>query len=84
MWSPSWILEHYVTGTFCVYPCDSLIENIGFDGTGKNCRPTSAFETGASAPRRAWNFEQLYHCVENEELLRDFMSRHGLTTYPSA
>jgi hypothetical protein len=84
VWSPSWILEHYASGTFCVYPCDSLIDNIGFDGTGKNCRSTDAFATSGAGPRRAWNFEQLYHCVENEELLKDFMSRHGLTTYPSA
>jgi hypothetical protein len=84
VWSPSWILEHYATGSYCVYPCDSLIDNIGFDGSGLNCRPTGAFVTAGAAPPRAWNFKQLYHCVENEELLKDFMSQHGLVTYPSA
>lgn len=84
VWSPSWILEHYATQTYCVYPCDSLIDNIGFDGTGRNCRPTSAFSTSLAESRRVWNFRQLFHCIENEELVKDFMSRHGLATYPSA
>jgi len=82
IWSVNWILEHYVTGTFCVYPCDSLIDNIGFDGSGRNCEPTSEFATLDRALQRSWNFRQLFHCVENEDLIDSFMSQHGLKTYP--
>jgi hypothetical protein len=82
IWSLSWVLEHYATGTFSVYPCDSLIENIGFDGSGKNCAPTADFVTSGGRAQRAWSFEHLFHCVENEVLVDDFMSRHGLKTYP--
>jgi hypothetical protein len=83
IWSVNWILEHYATGTFCVYPCDSMIDNIGFDGTGNNCEPTHEFRTAAAEePEKAWNFKQLFHCVENEDLLKRFMSDHGLKTYP--
>jgi hypothetical protein len=82
IWSVSWILEHYATGTFCVYPCDSMIDNIGFDGTGLNCEPTSEFQTGAGSTEKNWNFSQLFHCVENEVMLKRFMSAHGLKTYP--
>lgn len=83
IWSVSWILEHFATGTFSVYPCDSLIENIGFDGSGNNCAPTPHFETSLGTMRQSWNFKQLVHLVENEELLRRFMAKHGLDTYPS-
>jgi hypothetical protein len=83
IWSLSWILEHYVTGSFCVYPCDSLIDNIGFDGSGRNCAATGEFATPAELVERSWDFGRLFHCVENEELLDGFMSLHGLKTYPS-
>jgi hypothetical protein len=82
IWSVPWTLAHYATGTFCVYPCDSMIENIGFDGSGQNCVPVNAFTTAAVSPRRAWNWEQLVHLVENEEIVKNFMDRHGLSTYP--
>lgn len=84
VWSVPWILQHYATGTYCVYPCDSLIDNIGFDGSGRNCLPTSAFSTEAAASVRGWSFGNLFHLVENEEMLRTFMDRHGLKTYPPA
>ena len=83
IWSLSWILEHYVTSTYCVYPCDSLIDNIGFDGSGRNCQTTSDFATRGELVERSWDFGTLFHCVENEELLDAFMSQHGLKTYPS-
>jgi hypothetical protein len=82
IWSVPWALAHYATGTFCVYPCDSMIENIGFDGSGQNCRPVTAFSTAKVAARRAWNWEQLVHLVENEEIVKKFMDRNGLSTYP--
>jgi hypothetical protein len=82
IWSVPWTLAHYATGTFCVYPCDSMIENIGFDGSGQNCVPVNAFTTTAVSARRAWNWEQLVHLVENEEIVKNFMDRHGLSTYP--
>jgi hypothetical protein len=84
IWSVPWVLAHYATGTFCVYPCDSMIENIGFDGSGQNCRPVNAFGTAPVSVRRAWNWEQLVHLVENEEIVKSFMDRHGLSTYPPA
>jgi hypothetical protein len=83
IWSLSWILEHYVTGTYCVYPCDSLIDNIGFDGSGRNCAPTNEFATSGALVESSWDFRRVFHCMENEELLHDFMSQHGLKTYPS-
>jgi hypothetical protein len=82
IWSISWILEHYATGTYSVYPCDSMIKNIGFDGSGRNCRPSRDFATGAADGPATWSFTQLFHCVENEEMLKRFLCEHGLKTYP--
>jgi hypothetical protein len=84
IWSVPWALEHFATGTYCVYPSDSMIDNIGFDGSGKNCVPSSAFLTSEQAPRLGWDWTQLVHLVENEELLKRFMDEHGLKTYPSS
>jgi hypothetical protein len=84
IWSVNWILEHYATGTYCVYPSDSMIENIGFDGSGKNCLPTTDFATEvATSMPSSWSFAELFHCTENEDMLKAFMTRHGLKTYPS-
>jgi hypothetical protein len=82
IWSLPWILEHYASGTFAVYPCDSLIENIGFDGSGENCEATSDFTAAARIAARPWNFKQLVHYFENEGLLKQFLDQHGLKAYP--
>jgi hypothetical protein len=85
VWSLPWALEHFLTGTFAVYPCDSVIDNIGFDGTGQNCVPSIDFTAGApSGRRRPWDWRQLVHLVENEDMLRRFLSEHGLKTFPSS
>jgi hypothetical protein len=84
VWSLNWILEHYASGTFAVYPSDSLIENIGLDGSGNNCRPTAAFETLAGTRAVSFDFGHLFHCTENEDLLKSFMAERGLLTYPGS
>lgn len=82
VWSVNWILEHFATGTYCVYPCDSMIDNIGFDGSGNNCRPSADFRTDEGSAAVTWSFSQLFHCTENEQMLKRFMDLNGLKTYP--
>jgi hypothetical protein len=43
IWSLNWVLTHYLTDTYAVFPSRSLIENIGFDGTGVHSVETDAF-----------------------------------------
>lgn len=81
IWSLNWILEHYATSTLCAYPCDSMIENIGLDGTGQNCVETTNFSTPVSS-RTEWEFDRALHCLENDDILRQFMDENGLKTYP--
>lgn len=84
IWSVPWALEHYSSSTYCVYPPDSMIDNIGFDGSGKNCVPSTAFVTPRQASRPGWDWSTLMHVVENEEMLKRFMDDHGLKTYPGS
>ena len=36
-WSPGWLLAVYLHRAYCVYPTESHIQNIGFDGSGVHC-----------------------------------------------
>jgi hypothetical protein len=83
IWSINWILEHYVDSTFAVYPRQSIIENIGFDGSGENCVVSPDFMVASpkhSTTQNTW--DTLPYYVENEERVRKFLEAHGLKTYP--
>ena len=44
IWSINWVLTHYATDTLTVYPSESLINNIGFDGSGVHCTQNNYFD----------------------------------------
>ena len=44
IWSINWVLVHYLTKTYTIFPSTTLIENIGFDGTGVHSITTKAFK----------------------------------------
>ena len=44
VWSINWILAHFLNSRLCLYPRRSLIQNIGFDGTGVHSTRTGEFE----------------------------------------
>lgn len=54
IWSINWVLQHYVSGSFCVYPSRSLVKNIGFDGTGVHCYQTDAFAADDTSRESCW------------------------------
>jgi hypothetical protein len=82
IWSLPWTLEHYASNTMAVYPSDSMIDNIGFDGSGQNCAPSVDFRAPSNDLKRPWKWSQLAHVVENEDFLRGFLDRHGLKSFP--
>jgi len=85
IWSVPWILLHFLTSTFAVYPRETVVQNIGMDGSGLNCDTTSAFDlTDEVLTRQNFNWKRYFYFSENEELIRKFMAEHGLKTYPSA
>lgn len=83
IWSLNWILLHFLTSSFAVYPPESVIDNIGFDGSGTNSKMTNAFEAGPeiSLPRSLdWN--SLRYFPENDYTLEKFMSSFSHDIYP--
>jgi hypothetical protein len=83
IWSVNWILIHYLTSTFAAYPCECVIENIGLDGSGTNCEVTNIFQDNRRKPgKNDYNWKKLQFFLENEVMVRDFLSVNGLKTYP--
>jgi len=44
IWTLDFILHNYLNKQMYVYPNFSLVKNIGFDGTGINCKTTNVFK----------------------------------------
>ena len=82
VWSINWILLHYITSTFAVFPRESVISNIGLDGSGVNCENTDVFiTTNKRISENIYKFDKLQYFPENENTIRKFMAEHGLKTY---
>lgn len=83
IWSLNWTVLHYLTDTYSVYPRESLIENIGLDGSGQNCVPTNEFSSTGNIfglIERTW--DNLEYDESNEEKVKHFMDEHGLKLFP--
>ncbi|MGE4552087.1 MAG: hypothetical protein AB7D57_03185 [Desulfovibrionaceae bacterium] len=84
IWSLSWILEHYATDSFALYPRDTLVDNIGCDGSGKHCACTDSFDHADHVTAySAWRFADLAHHADNERAVQQFLARAALLTYPT-
>lgn len=44
-WSTGWLLAVYLRRGYCIYPVESHVQNIGFDGSGVHCGTTSRFNS---------------------------------------
>ena len=83
IWSLPWTLYHYLSSTYCVYPRQSVIENIGFDGSGLNCKKSTHFQTYRKEKiELGHNWKQLNYYLENENIVRHFLNEHGLKAFP--
>ncbi len=84
IWSISWILLHYVTSTYTIYPPESLVHNIGFDGSGINSIKTKAFNIKISKKRKfqdyKWN--ALKYFIDNDISVNNFMNENFKKIYP--
>lgn len=83
IWSINWILLHYLTSTFAAYPIESVIDNIGMDGSGSNCNENMAFHNpGSNELALSYKWTDLKFYPENEDIMRDFMSENSHLIYP--
>jgi GR25 family glycosyltransferase involved in LPS biosynthesis len=85
IWSVPWTLLHFLTNTYAVFPIESVIENIGLDGSGVNCSETDAFNLKDEqfTEKYSYSWKQQSYLFQNEDLIRIFMESHGLKTFPS-
>lgn len=78
IWSLPWTLLHFLTDTYAVFPRESFIDNIGFDGSGINCSPTSVFENVSgvgSLNVRYWT--NVVYYLQNEQAIKKFMDENS-------
>ena len=82
IWSINWVLTHYISRTFCLFPSRTLVENIGFDGTGVHCFETNAFSEQPSMlskdqkkPEVEFIHPPVYDSVLDRHII-DYMESH--------
>ncbi len=82
IWSIPWVLEHFATETFSVFPRETFIDNIGLDGTGTHCANTDVFDNSKHRSllvMRDWNSIDYY--PENELTISQFMNDNSQEIY---
>ncbi len=70
-WAIRFCYAHYKNGSYCLYPTQSTIENIGFDGSGVHCKFEDKYKTNLN--------DNLYEKITfdkdvkvNKELMNNF------------
>lgn len=75
-WSIPWTLVHYLSRQYCISPSISLIDNIGFDGTGVHCSSTNIFENSKNHFKDNKIIDQhLTRNIKVENTIRDFLEK---------
>lgn len=67
VWGVRWYASMFVRGGLCLYPAQSLVQNIGMDGSGSHCGISHLFDVHLSADD-SWQFPDR---IEESELVLD-------------
>mgnify|MGYP001559167771 FL=1 len=67
VWGVRWYASMFVAGGLCVYPGQSMVQNIGMDGSGVHCGRSQSFDVHLSN-HDAWRFPDR---IEESELALD-------------
>jgi hypothetical protein len=67
VWGVRWYASMFLEGGLCVYPTESLVQNIGMDGSGMHCDASTRFDVDLSGKGR-WKFVKV--AEESSEALR--------------
>lgn len=71
-WAVFWALKVIQKNGLCVNPYNSLIQNIGMDGTGTHCGNTDRYDVSCSADRKR-NFVLSENFICNKSLKNNFL-----------
>jgi hypothetical protein len=73
VWGVRWYASMFTAGGLCFYPSQSLVQNIGMDGTGVHCGHLSYFDVELSE-LEAWNFsDRIEESTTTFEAIRAFL-----------
>ena len=73
VWGVRWYASMFTAGGLCLYPGQSLVQNIGMDGTGVHCGHSSYFEVDLSVSER-WKFpDRIEESMTTFEAIRSFL-----------
>lgn len=72
VWGVRWHASMFLQNGLCLYPTQSLVSNIGMDGSGMHCKPTTILDVSLS-PLTAWNLSvPIEESPVGRELLKRF------------
>ncbi len=75
VWGVRWYASMFAAKGLCLYPGQSLVQNIGMDGSGMHCRASSQFDICLSESA-AWHFsDQIEESPVARNEIRSFFSR---------
>jgi len=73
VWGVRWYASMFLAGGLCLYPSQSLVRNIGMDGTGAHCPRSSYFDVDLSE-LEAWTFpDDIEESMSAFEAMREFL-----------
>lgn len=80
-WAVMWYASVFLMNGYCLYPGRTLVENIGFDGTGTNCEARSgpATDVGGASSLRVVRKRRLISVVGNVRFALFFRYAPGLS-----
>ena len=73
VWGVRWYASMFIAGGLCLYPGQSLVQNIGMDGSGRHCGRSSDFDVELSVSE-TWKFpERLEESAPAFDAIRSFL-----------
>lgn len=80
IWSLSWIITQFNNNQKCIYPNKSLIQNIGFDGTGIHSVKTDLYNVKENDNKIEYDKDISYN-KELSNLIKSFMEKTSKMSY---
>lgn len=72
-WSMRWHASAYLADMLSLYPAHSLVHNIGCDGSGVHCFPTTAYDVEIAEVAPRLSRQPVVECVAAREALKAFL-----------
>ncbi|WP_413934167.1 hypothetical protein [Nitrospira sp. BLG_1] len=75
VWGVRWYATMFAAKGLCLYPSQSLVQNIGMDGSGMHCNSSSQFDVSLSKSQ-TWRFsDQVEESIAARNEIRSFFVR---------